>query len=352
MVQQSVWLLRLYRVATTLLCLGVFLLSRDVVQPAAAAGYGVHVLNPDEISQVSEAFASVRAAGEPLYVTIPFSLQDVGRLAQWQQAFNLAKEKNIVPLVRVVSEFSPEKNAWSVPDRRQMIGLVKSLSMLEWPQEQRHVILFNEPNHHAEWGGQVDPTEFAKVTTFLAQWFKTENKNYVLLPAAADLAAPDGPTTWEAFHFWSEVLKAEPTYFDQFDAWNSHSYPNPGFVASPNRTGKNSLRGFEHELEFLAEHTNPDKEWPVFITETGWKETPQNRRLLKGYYQTAHRTVWNHSQVVAVTPFVWRGAPGPFADFSFVDAESQPTPQFTALQQIWHDQTKLLTQRAEASIQD
>lgn len=322
---------------------GLFWVS---TQSALAVSYGVHALHPDEIKQISQEFAEHRSADDTLYVTLPFTLEDIGRLAQWQEAFELAEQQRIIPLVRITSEFDHEKNAWKVPDRRQMIGLVKALSALEWPQDQRHVILFNEPNHAAEWGGQVNPAEFAKTTGFLADWFHTEQKNYVVLPAAADLAAANTDKTWEAFRFWRGVAEADPTYFDRFDAWNSHSYPNPGFIGSPTAKGQNSLRGFEHELEFLKKYTG--KQWQVYITETGWRETPQNRRQLTSYYQVASKTVWSHPQVVAVTPFVWRGAPGPFAEFSFLDAEAKPTAQWTAYTRVLQDKARqLLTQTTQ-----
>lgn len=222
----------LWRIFALPLVLGA--LFAATLAQVQAADYGVHILHPGEIAQVAKEFDHVRQTeDEKIYVTIPFTLEDIGRLAEWQSGFEEAKKHNVIPLVRVSTRFNPDKNAWEVPDRRQMILLVKALSTLDWPQEQRHVILFNEPNHNAEWGGKVDPAEFAKVTTFLADWFHTEGKNYVLLPAAADLAAPNGSTTWEAFRFWQGVLAADPQYLEHFDAWNSHSYPQSWFYCLP-----------------------------------------------------------------------------------------------------------------------
>lgn len=314
--------------------------------PVSAASYGVHILTPDEIHQIAEGFDEYRAVDQPVYATIPFTLADVHKLPEWQKAFDLAKEKNIIPLVRITTRFDSDQNAWVVPTRQEMLLMVLSLNVLEWPQTDRHVILFNEPNHAAEWGGKVDPQSFAEVSGFLARWFQTEPYPYLVLPAAADLAAPNGPVTWEAFTFWRAVLAQDPTYLEHFDAWNSHSYPNPAFSAPPTARGQNSLRGFEHELEFLAQYSG--KQWPIYITETGWRETRQNRARLASYYQVAHKTIWNHPQVVAVTPFVWRGAPGPFAEFSFLNAESQPTAQWQAFSKVLQDQARnLLSQRSE-----
>lgn len=333
----SRWHFALRAVVLLLLTGAAFLCS---TQSAQAVSYGVHILHPQEISQVADQFKELRVDDEKLYVTVPFTLDDIGRLSQWQRAFQDADEADIVPIVRITSEFDHEKNAWKVPDRRQMILLVKALSTLEWPQSKRHVILFNEPNHAKEWGGTVDPESFANVTTFLADWLHTENEEYVLLPAGADLAAPNGEDTWEAFRFWRGVFEAKPDYLDHFDAWNSHSYPNPAFTGLPTARGQNSLRGFEYELEFLEAYS--DEEWDVFITETGWRQTPQNASRLTSYYQVAHATVWNHPQVEVVTPFIWRGAPGPFEEFSFLNADGKPTAQWNAYNALLLEQARQL----------
>lgn len=325
----------------TLLFVGCFTLTSESVQ---AASYGVHVLGPGELHQVAQEFHDTRIEDDPVYVTVPFTLADIDKLSEWQRAFDIAEKENIIPLVRITTRFEPSRNAWEVPTRREMIAIVNALNDLDWPQKKRHVILFNEPNHAAEWNGEVNPAQFAATSIFLADWFKTEEAEYVLLPAAADLAAANTDKTWEAFRFWREVIAAQPEFFDRFDAWNSHSYPNPGFTGLPTARGQNSLRGFEHELVFLEQHT--DKEWDVYITETGWRETPQNRIRLLSYYQTAHKTVWEHDQVIAVTPFVWRGSPGPFAEFSFLDANAQPTAQWHAFARVLQDRARqLVTQK-------
>lgn len=321
-------------------CLGAFWSAR----PVAAAGYGVHILHPEEIQDVAEGTRESRGEQKvPLFVTLPFSLEDIHRLDRWQASFAVAKKENIVPLVRLVTRFDTEKNAWVVPNQYEIVQLANALSTLSWPQEERHIILFNEPNHAAEWGGEVNPESYAEVALFAAQWFNTEPGNYVVLPAAADLAAPNGNETMEAFAFWRQALSNQPGLLEQLDAWNSHSYPNPGFMASPYRKGKNSLRGFEHELDFLALHS--DRQWPVYITETGWKQTTSNVRQMASYYEYAGENIWNNEQVVAVTPFLWQGIPGPFAAFSLQNEERSFTYQGEAL-------LRLISQSAATLLSD
>lgn len=293
-----------------------------------AAGLGMHVLRPQEFSSVGQTFDSIRKADEPLYITVPFSLDDRTNLKEWQKSFDYAHEHNIIPIVRLVTHFDTEKQAWSIPTRRDIILLTSALGQLTWPQDKRHVILYNEPNHAAEWGGTIDPHSFAEMTVFGADWLSTEPYDYVILPAALDLAASDTKNTKEAFAYWSEALGSKPEILEKIDAWNSHSYPNPAFSSAPGLKGKNRLDGFRHELAFLKKFT--DRELPVFITETGWVKTPTTAKNLTSYYRTALSQVWSDKNVVAVTPFLYAGAPGPFAAFSFVDETGKPTAQWQA----------------------
>ena len=327
-----------------LLGLGVFALCFFVpIQPVEAAGFGAHVLRAEEMSRVAELLGPQNQ--QPVYVTVPFTLADTQRLVVWQQAFDRAREKNVIPIVRLATEFNSETQAWEVPTKKNIVDFSRALNSLQWPQEQRHVILFNEPNHAKEWGGKIDPHEFARISLFAAQWFQTDQKSYVVLPAAMDLAAPDGKVTKEAFGYWREVLGSKPELLDMLSAWNSHSYPNPGFASAPQRTAQNSLRGFQHEISFLQRYSSRD--WSVYITETGWDSSAISDRQLLPYYRYAIANIWSSSQVVAVTPFLLAGSPGPFSGFSLVDQEGKPTTQGKAFTQALSlEKDALLTDRS------
>ena len=209
-----------------------------------------------------------------------------------------------------------------------IISQLSFLSRLTWPTGERYIIVYNEVNHSSEWGGRVDPEEYSNILKFVSNWAHTEKKNYIVLPAAMDLAAPNGKNTLEAFNYLSQMYSLDPEIFSYIDVWNSHSYPNPGFISSPTRYGKNSLRGFEKELDFWKIKTGND--YKVMITETGWKETAWNSRQLSSYYVYAMENIWSDDRVLAVTPFLLKGSPGPFSSFSFYDADNQPTNQFHA----------------------
>lgn len=306
-----------------------FSVARAQAQVLPAAVLGMHVLNPSELTDAKELVDVKPESQEWHYLTIPLSLNDLNKQAEWQNFFNLAKQERIIPIVRLATRF--ENGSWQVPTRKDVLLLSNFLSQLEWPTEQRFVVVFNEVNHTSEWGGHINPAEYAEILSFTADWLHTEQKNYAILPAAMDLAAPNGPTTREAFSYLEAMRAANPEVFAQIDFWNSHSYPNPGFSSAPTRTAVNSLRGFHYELDFVKKHTGRDLR--VFITETGWADVPATRRWLTDYYTYALQHIWSDPRVIAVTPFVLKGDPGPFSEFGFLDQNNQPTRQYRALQQ-------------------
>lgn len=311
-----------------LLSLGAFLISSPTIQASQGQVLGIHILNPTELPKV-EQLLSAAPTDDWHYVTVPISLADTQQLGQWQDFFNQAREHHLIPIVRLVTRF--ENGSWQVPSKKEITEYFVFLNQLPWPTQDRFIIVFNEPNHAAEWGGRVDPTSYGQTLAFATNWAHSEGLNYRVLPAGLDLAAPNGSQTMTAFAFLDQLLATQPETIAQLDYWNSHSYPNPGFSSSPERTSLNSLRGFIHELDYLKQRTG--RNYEVFITETGWVETTNTRRWLTQYYQYAIDHVWSHPQVKGVTPFLLNGAPGPFAAFSFFDQQGQPTSQFFAYQQ-------------------
>ena len=262
------------------------------------------------------------------YVTVPFTLKDLENLVEWQTFFDRSKEKKIIPIVRLVTRF--ENNAWQQPSRKEVVDQLTALSKLNWPTDKKHIIIFNEVNHAKEWGGEISPQNYADHLSFASQWARAEDTNFVILPAAMDLAAPNGNQTMEAFTYLEAMLAHNPEVFNYIDIWNSHSYPNPGFSAPATTTGQNSLRGFEYELNFMKEKTG--KDLPVMITETGWELNSKTRSRLTANYNHAVSEIWSESRILAVTPFILQGDPGPFSDFGFIDASGKETPHFYALQ--------------------
>ncbi len=287
---------------------------------------GMHILHTTEIDQ----FRQVYTDEEWRFVTIPLTLDDLQKQQEWQTFFNRAYQLKIIPVVRLATRFDPRINAWQIPSRKDITALASFLSNLDWHQDEKFIIVFNEVNHAAEWGGKIDPLLYSGVLKFTSDWFHSENKNYKILPAAMDLAANNGLETKEAFNYLESLYRIDQQIFDKIDYWNSHSYPNPDFAASPKKLGQNSISGFSYELNWLKNKTGRD--FQVFITETGWASSYLTNYYLDDYYLYALQHIWIDKRVKAVTPFIMKGSPGPFASFSFFDALGNPTIQLFSLQ--------------------
>lgn len=313
-------------IVTLMLCI-VF--SGAPITHARGEILGIHILNTSEVDRASQLLEN--GDDKDKFVTVPITLADTNKPAEWQKFFDDCHRLKIRPLVRFATVF--ENGAWKEPTRQDVMTISKFLSALEWRRTELTVILFNEPNHAKEWGGMIKPTAFASISGFASRWLKTEAKTYTILPAAMDLAADGHNGTMEAFAYWREALKEDPNLFDHFDGWNSHSYPNPAFAAPPNRTGKNSLRGYETELAFVRQYS--DKTFPVYITETGWNQDVLSDQRLQAYFRQAFEKIWaKDTRIVAVTPFLLQGAPGTFAPFSFLDKNGKPTAAYTIYQDL------------------
>ncbi len=306
--------------------IGSFFFNQIQAQTLNSQILGMHLLHPDEINQ----FRQIYKDDAWRFVTIPLTLNDIGKYQEWQKFFDQAYQLKVIPIIRLSTRFDTSINAWKIPSRKDITDLARFLSSLDWHQNEKFVIVFNEVNHATEWGGKIDPLLYGGILKFTSNWFHWEGNNYKILPAAMDLAASNSNETREAFSYLKSLYDFDNEIFDKVDYWNSHSYPNPDFAASPIRTGQNSIRGFTYELNWLKNKTG--KDFDVFITETGWASSYLTNYYLDDYYLYALQHVWSDDRVKAVTPFLMKGSPGPFASFSFFDASNNPTIQFFSLQ--------------------
>ena len=322
----------------------LLLLLGSARQTFAGQVLGVHILHPAEMEDAAALIKNEYNQESWSYVTIPLSLTDLDKKTEWQKAFDQAKTSKIKPIVRLVSRYDAESDSWAIPNRAEIISYFTFLNALDWPTEEKLIIVFNEVNHAKEWGNTLDPQVYTYTLEFTADWAHTEDNGYLILPAAMDLAAPNGNETKEAFTFLTQMLSSNPHIFEKIDFWNSHSYPNPAFSASPTKTGQNSLSGFLNELAWLEKNTGLTPK--VFITETGWEENARTKSHLYNYYEYAAEEIWNNERVVAVTPFVLKGDPGPFAKFTLLDKDNQPSRQYYA---VAHAAT-ILSQNAQVEV--
>ncbi|MEA2056798.1 MAG: hypothetical protein U9O78_03815 [Patescibacteria group bacterium] len=286
---------------------------------------GVHLLSTGDLKH---AHHLLRVEDDWHFVTIPLTLDDLNQQSEWRDFFIQCRRYHFVPIIRLATKV--ENGFWLRPSRRQIVQMFNFLDGLDWPTNERFIIAFNEVNHAKEWGGRVNAATYVETLNFVRRWAHTEEDPYLVLPAALDLDAPNSSETVEAFAYLNQMLRYDPTVFDEVDIWNSHSYPNPAFSSSPTKTGKNSLRGFLYELNYLKRKTGRD--FKVIITETGWKANSLTQPWLENYYLYALQHIWSHPQVIGVTLFVVQGSPGPFEEFSFFNEQNQPTAHHSAFQ--------------------
>lgn len=303
------------------------------VSPAAAVNnkVGIHLGSPVDIHLAANLVNS--QGGDWGYVTVVVEEKDFD-FGKWQKFFDDCREKHLIPLVRLAT-FGQADGNWAKPNLENLQKWPHFLNSLNWPIKQQIVIIFNEPNHAQEWGGGIDARNYAQILAELIELFKQTNPNFFILNAGFDQAAGNTRTTQDEVSFLKNMTQTAPDIFDQLDGWASHSYPNHGFVGSPEDSGRRTIRGYEWELKVLKQ-LGLTKDLPVFITETGWPHQEGLRKNSRFYpaekgalFLEKAFAIWqNDEQVWAITPFMLNYPLEPFDHFSWLNEKGEPYPQF------------------------
>lgn len=307
-----------------ILCFLFFLLT----QPVAAISdpltvpnnrYGIHIADLNDIPDVAPLVNS--NGGDWGYVTLVAPQTDMNTQS-WQKLFDQMRRLHLIPIVRLATKL--EGASWIKPKKETIRDWASFLTSLNWPTENRYVVLFNEPNHANEWGNTLDPEGYADTLVSYAQALKKASEDFFILPAALDASAATDGTALDESEFMQRMLAAKPELLDVIDGWTSHAYPNPGFSGSPYAWGRGSLRTFDWELGMLRQ-LGLKKQLPVFITETGWVHR-EGKFFQPGLLSSetvganlaiAAAMVWTDARIAAVTPFVFNYQDVPFDHFSF-----------------------------------
>jgi len=258
---------------------------------------GVHILHPEEVEPAAKLVNS--NGGDWGYVTVPIQPTDRNQ-DKWQNFFDQCRSLHLIPVVRITT--IPFGGTWAKGDNTDLVDFANFLNELHWPIVNRYIILFNEVNRDAEWGGKVEPKTYTEIVKNAATLFKERSQNFYLLGPALDLALPNSNSSMSASNYLRAMQNADPLIFTYFDGWASHSYPNPGFTSAPTKTGLTSIVGYKSEFSLLKLEAKP-----IFITETGWDQFILPADKLRSYWTTAVKRWQDDPNVVAVTPFVLRG---------------------------------------------
>ncbi len=258
---------------------------------------GVHILNPAEIEDAAKLVNS--NGGDWGYVIVPIQPTDRHKDV-WQTFMYKAMELHLIPIIRITT--IPQGGTWEKGNDIDLVDFANFLNELDWPIQNRYIVLFNEVNRDSEWGGAVNPEKYAQIVKNAYAIFKERSPDFFLLGPSLDSALPNSKSSLSSPSYLARMAKYDPLVWTYFDGWSSHSYPNPGFLSSPKKTGLQSIVGYKNEIGLTKIASKP-----IFITETGWDQSKINDSTIASYWSSAWQTWKNDPNVVAVTPFVLRG---------------------------------------------
>jgi len=294
----------------------IFLNTVVLVKGADNNIFGIHLAQP-HFEDIEAAARLVNSNGGRWgYVTLIIQENDKG-LNKWQGVFDKLRELKLIPIIRLATQ--PQGENWRRPDVQDVNEWVVFLNSLNWVVKDRYIILFNEPNHNNEWGGEVDEKSYTEIAYTFAKTLKEKNQDFFVMLAGFDASAPSSPPRYEDEEkFLRKIIEYRPDIFNFLDGWVSHSYPNPGFSGSPYDFGRRTVRTYDWELELLRS-LGVNKELPVFITETGWQRSPfLTEEKIADYLRYTFENVWLKDwRIKAVTPFILNYQSEPFLGFSW-----------------------------------
>jgi len=310
--------------------------------------YGMHIADFNDIADVAPLVNST--GGDWGYITL-VSSDDDRNIQRWQRMFDQMRRLHLIPLVRIATHV--EKDYWVKPNPVDFDSIVSFFNSLNWPTQNRYVILYNEPNHAKEWGNLIDPEGYAKTLVEFSRKFKAASEDFFILPAGLDVSAGTDALSLDARMYLDRMVSAQPDLLQQLDGWTSHSYPNPGFSGSPFATGRGTLRSYTWELGYLQK-LGLTKSLPIFITETGWTHAgPMSSELVGANLQIATTGAWTDTHIVAITPFVFNYQASPFDVFSFKRMSEQGGfyPQYDMYKSIEKSKGRPLQKEAYALVE-
>ncbi len=284
-----------------------------VVDPLAVPNnkFGIHIFSERDLDNAAKLVNST--GGDWGYVTFVITENERDH-DRWQKAFDQMRRHHLVPIVRIATK--PKGDVWEKPNDAEINNWIAFLNSLNWVTQNRYVIISNEPNHAVEWGGEINPEEYAKYLKTFSKALKTASSDFFVLPAGLDASATNIAGTMEESKFLRQMIVSEPDVFENIDGWNSHSYPNPAFSGLETDTGKGTINTFKWELAYLKS-LGISRELPVFITETGWSKKNLDENEIGKKLSYAYTNIWKDNNIVAITPFILNYAEPPFDIFSW-----------------------------------
>lgn len=299
--------------------------------------YGIHIIDQNDLVNASQLVNS--SGGDWGYVTLVITQNDLNH-DKWQNIFNELRKLHLIPILRLATE--SKNSMWIRPDLSKVEEYAQFLDKLTWVTENRYVIIFNEPNHAKEWGGVLEPAGYAQILASYSASLKQKSADFFILQAGFDAAAQNSSSTMDEELFISRMVQADPQIFSYIDGWTSHSYPHPLGNHQILRNGRESLYTYKWEQNLLK-NLGVAKNFPVFITETGWPHfegSPNSPEFILSdkvseLTKESFEKLLTDPKIIALTPFILNYQSYPFSNYSWQKLNSNEFyAQFHAYQQI------------------
>ncbi len=274
--------------------------------------FGIHIHDEKDLLNASKLVNS--SGGDWGYVTLVIR-EDERDLNRWQKAFDEMRRLHLIPIVRIATK--QIGGIWEAPSFDGIKDWVLFLNKLNWVVKNRYVVIGNEPNHSKEWGGKISPEEYSDYLYEFSKKLKNVSEEFFILPAGFDASAPNSKETMDEEEFIEKMLSHNPKVFEFVDGWASHSYPNSSNKSLKENFERGTTFTFKWEKKLLK-RLGVEKEFPIFITETGWiNEKPEDEKKISEKIIKAFNSEWKDEKIVAVTPFILNYKYEPFNIFSW-----------------------------------
>jgi hypothetical protein len=261
-------------------------------------------------------------------------------LVKWQKFMNDCRRLHVIPVIRLATEGDYFNTVvWRKPSKEDVLDFANFLNSLVWPVKNRYIVVFNEVNRSDEWGGKLDPKEYAQLLNYAVSTFKFLNEDFFIISSGLDNAAPNIFGEYmDEYDYMVAMNNSVPEIFSLIDGLGSHSYPNPGFKQMPYILTSQSIDSFSFEKNLVRRLSN--KNLPVFITETGWSKEVLSESQIAQYLEYAFKYVWSDKNIVSVTYFVLQAGTKPFSHFSLINEDGKRNQIFSTLAGISKTQGK------------
>lgn len=291
---------------------------------------GIHILFPSEVNNAAKLINS--NGGDWGYAVIPIQSGDKD-IEKWQGFFDECLLNHVIPILRLSTEGDYFNTShWRKPTENDLIDFANFLNSLEWPAKNRYIIIYNEVNRGDEWGGTPNPADYAKILNSAVDIFKSRNRDFFIISAGLDNAAPNQGNYLNQYDFLREVEISTPGIFNKIDGMSSHSYPNPGFSQAPNKESLTGTGSYLHESLLINEHR--DSKIPIFITETGWKIGAVTEDQASEFLGRAYREIWTDHNIITVSPFLLNAGDHSFQGFSLMDSHGNKRKTYITIEKL------------------